>query len=244
MIAGALLIGLGVLFTLDNFGVVDAGDIFRYWPLALVGFGLLKLVQARFPEQRVGGVVLMGVGALLLLRTLHIMSFHLREVWPVLLVIGGGLLVWRSVRGRDPAHALDGARARLADSRPEGSPAPSTDGGYLLNEFAFLGGGERIIRSHDFRGGEVTAIMGGFNIDLRGAGIAGDEAVLEVFTLWGGVEIRVPEDWVVQLQAVPILGGISETTAGPGAPPAAAPASRKRLVIRGTAIMGGVEVKR
>ena len=40
--------------------------------------------------------------------------------------------------------------------------------------------------------------------------------MLEVFTLWGGVEIRVPEDWVVQLQALPILGGISETTAGPG----------------------------
>jgi hypothetical protein len=113
-----------------------------------------------------------------------------------------------------------------------------------LNEFAFLGGGERIIRTPDFRGGEVTAIMGGFEIDLRGAGIVGDEAVLEVFTLWGGVEIRVPEDWIVQIQATPILGGISETVTGPAVPAAPSSGPRKRLVIRGTAIMGGVEVKR
>ena len=239
MIAGTLLIGLGVLFTLDNFGVVDAGDIFRYWPLFLVGIGLLKIVQSSHPEQRIGGAVLAGIGALLLLRTLHVISFHLRDVWPILLVVGGGLMVWRSVGRRDPGAVLASARRQL----PESEAAPQ-EGGYLLNEFAFLGGGERIIRTDDFRGGEVTAIMGGFNIDLRGAGIAREEAVLEVFTLWGGVEIRVPEDWVVQLQAQPILGGISETSTGPGGPPPPASAPRKRLVIRGTAIMGGVEVKR
>jgi len=242
MIAGAILIGLGVLFTLDNFGLVYAGDVFRYWPLFLVGFGLLKITQSRHSEQRIGGAVLAGVGALLLLRTLHVISFHLRDVWPILLVIGGGLMVWRSVVRRDAGAVLASARRQLPGS-PELQTAPVEDG-YVLNEFAFLGGGERIIRSHDFRGGEVTAIMGGFNIDLRGAGIAGDEAVLEVFTLWGGVEIRVPEDWIVELRAQPILGGISETTAGPGAPPPATSAPRKRLVIRGTAIMGGVEVKR
>jgi predicted membrane protein len=239
MIAGALLIGLGVLFTLDNFGVVDAGDVFRYWPLFLIGFGLLKFAQSRRTEQRLGAALVMGIGTLLLLRTLHLVSFRPRDVWPILLVVLGGLMVWRSVRRRNPDAVLAAARGQLPDLG-----SATQDGGYVLNEFAFLGGGERIIRSHDFRGGEVTAIMGGFNIDLRGAGIAGDEAVLEVFTLWGGVEIRVPEDWVVQLQAQPILGGISETTAGPGAPPPAASAPRKRLVIRGTAIMGGVEVKR
>jgi len=239
MIAGALLIGLGVLFTLDNFGVVDAGDVFRYWPLFLIGFGLWKFARSSHTEQRIGAAVLMGLGTLLLLRTLHVISFRPRDIWPIILVLAGGVLLWRSLRRRHPDTVLASARGRLPDS----GTAPQ-DGGYVLNEFAFLGGGERIIRSHDFRGGEVTAIMGGFNIDLRGAGIMGDEAVLEVFTLWGGVEIRVPEDWVVQLQAQPILGGISETTAGPGAPPPAASAARKRLVIRGTAIMGGVEVKR
>jgi len=243
MIAGGILIALGVLFTLDNFGVVDAGDVFRYWPLFLVGLGLLKFVQSRHPEQRIGAAVLMGIGTLLLLRTLHVISFHIRDVWPIILVIGGGLLVWRSVQRRDPGAVLASARGQLP--QPESGMAPAVGaGGYVLNEFAFLGGGERKIRTPDFRGGEVTAIMGGFEIDLRGAGIVGDEAVIEVFTLWGGVEIRVPEEWIVQIQATPILGGISETVTGPTVPAAPSSGPRKRLVIRGTAIMGGVEVKR
>ena len=243
MIAGGILIALGVLFTLDNFGVVDAGDVFRYWPLFLVGFGLLKLAQARHPDQRVAGAALMGIGSILLLRTLHLVSFHMRDVWPIVLVIGGGLLVWRSLQRRDPGAVLASARGQLPNQESGGAPVEGA-GGYVLNEFAFLGGGERKIRTPDFRGGEVTAIMGGFEIDLRGAGIVGDEAVLEVFTLWGGVEIRVPEDWIVQIQATPILGGISETVTGPTVPAGSSSGPRKRLVIRGTAIMGGVEVKR
>ena len=111
-----------------------------------------------------------------------------------------------------------------------------------MNDFAFLGGGERIVRSPDFRGGEVTAIMGGFTIDLRGAGIVGDEAVLEIFALWGGVELKVPEEWIVSMRGMPILGAFSETQSGTSTPLAPG-VPRKTLVITGTAIMGGVEVK-
>lgn len=238
-IAGGILIALGVLFTLDNFGLVDAGTIFHYWPLLLVGFGLLKIAQAQFPEQKVAGAVVSAVGVLLLLRTLHVLNFHMRDVWPVFLVFAGGLLVWRSAHHRNAEGVLADARLGLGGGRAEAG-----GDGHVLNDFAFLGGGERIVRSQDFRGGEVTAIMGGFNIDLRGASIAGDQATLEVFTLWGGVEIRVPEDWIVEINAVPILGAFSETAHGPGAPVAPPSGSRKTLVIRGTAIMGGVEVKR
>jgi predicted membrane protein len=101
-----------------------------------------------------------------------------------------------------------------------------------------MGGGERVVRSQDFRGGEVTAILGGFEIDLRGAGIAGDSATIEVFALFGGVELRVPEDWDVAVHGTPILGAvINSAKAGIGTVPT------KTLVIRGSAIMGGVEVK-
>ncbi len=240
VIAGGILIALGLLFTLDNFGLVNAGDVFRYWPLMLVGFGLLRIAQASYPAQRVAGGIVVALGIALLLRTLHVVSFHVRDVWPVVFLLGGGVLVWRAFRreGPNPADGvLAGARSRMSG----GQEAP--DGtGFFLNDFAFLGGGERVVRSQDFRGGEVTAILGGFNIDLRGASIGREEAVLEIFALWGGVELRVPEDWTISMRGIPILGGFSESNRGSSSAPVQ-PAAGKNLVIKGTAIMGGVEVK-
>jgi hypothetical protein len=81
--------------------------------------------------------------------------------------------------------------------------------------------------------------MGGFEIDLRGAQIQGDSATIEIFTLFGGIELKVPQDWYVVLQGTPILGMFANT-AKP-LPESAGP--RKKLILKGAAIMGGVEVK-
>ena len=93
------------------------------------------------------------------------------------------------------------------------------------------------VSSQEFTGGEASAIMGGISLDLRQAKIKNDEAVLDVFAFWGGVEIRVPEDWHVVVQAVPLLGGFEDKTFHPKS------GTNKRLVIKGYAIMGGAEVK-
>ena len=245
IIAGGILILLGVLFTLDNFGLVYAGDVFRYWPLFVVGFGLLKISHSRSQEQRVVGFIATAIGLLLLGRSLRLLPFGMREIWPVLLLAIGALLVWQSVRRRGSAagslaaaEILERARSGRAAASVEPTPAGST-----LNEFAFMGGGDRVVRSQDFRGGEVTAIMGGFEIDLRGAAIAGDTAEIEVFTLWGGVDLRVPEDWNVAMRGIPVLGVFSNSSRSAGSTLPSGSTPGKTLVVRGMSIMGGVEVK-
>ncbi|MDB5745779.1 MAG: hypothetical protein JWP72_627, partial [Massilia sp.] len=75
----------------------------------------------------------------------------------------------------------------------------------------------------------------GCTLDMRGASIRG-EATINVFAFWGGVTIKCPPDWTIVLQGTPIMGGFDEKTATP-------PDNSKRLVIRGYAIMGGVEVR-
>jgi hypothetical protein len=53
--------------------------------------------------------------------------------------------------------------------------------------------------------------MGGSKLDLRQAKIApGTEAVVDVFTVMGGVELLVPRDWNVDVQLVPIMGGVND----------------------------------
>jgi len=248
LIAGAILIGLGVIYTLDSFGVLYAGHVLRYWPLILVGIGIAKVSQARLPSQRTGGIVLTAIGGMLLLWTLDVYWFRARYIWPILLLLVGVSLIWQAIAHRRSPIAgngesspgervLEGARAGLAASR-EGR-AGSTDAGSFLNEFAIMGGGDRIVRAQDFRGGEITAIMGGFGIDLRGAAIAGDSATINIFTLWGGVDLKVPEDWNVVMSGAPILGVFTNSAKTFRQGDAAA----KTLFIKGAAIMGGVEVK-
>jgi len=86
-----------------------------------------------------------------------------------------------------------------------------------------------------FEGGEVVAVMGGCDIDFTAATIDG-EAVLDVLAFWGGIGVTVPRDWTVVNHVTPILGGFEDKTsrAADGAP---------RLIIRGSAIMGGIEVR-
>lgn len=100
---------------------------------------------------------------------------------------------------------------------------------------AMMSGNVRKIGSQDFHGGEAVAVMGGCELDLTRARITG-EAVIDVLAWWGGIEITVPPGWQVINRVVEVLGAFEDKTAS-------APANAPRLVIRGSVIMAGIEVK-
>ncbi len=219
LILGVLIIIVGTLFTLDNLGVLRADEYLRYWPAGLLAIGLTKLWQSR---DGVGGtfsgVMFTVVGVWLLLDAIDIIvEARVWDLWPVLLVALGGYIVWQGMGGR--------------------RRSPGADSNAVVTAFAVMGGVARGNNSRSFRGGELTAVMGGCEIDLRQAAIEG-EAVIDVFAMWGGIDIRVPEDWTVVGRVVPLLGGFEDKTRPPKQESAA-----QRLVVRGFAIMGGVEVK-
>jgi hypothetical protein len=218
LVAGALLIFFGVLFTLDNMGVLDAGDVLTYWPVILIAVGLLKIVLPPHEGHRKIGWVLLALGVFFQLQALGLT--RMRSAWPFILVVIGGFLVWRAL------------------GRSAGPPAAGSSS--QLSEFAVMGGVHRVVESSDFRGGEATAIMGAVELDLRGCTIVTSPAVIDVFALWGGIEIVVPPEWKVDVKAMPILGAF-ENKARSSVRDSSVPAPE--LVIRGTAIMGGVEIK-
>jgi predicted membrane protein len=220
LIVGGVLILLGLLFTLDNLGYVDAGDILDYWPLVLIVIGVVKVRHPQHEGQRTLGYILIALGAFFLFQI--VVFQHIRVAWPFVLVVIGGLLVWRALRRNSPGS-----------DRLEAPSASQSD-------FAFMGGVHRIVETPDFRGGYATAVMGAVELDLRGAKIVSSPAVLDVFALWGGIEITVSPDWKVDIQVVPILGGV-ENKARSMAPAAGGP--EQVLIVRGTALMGGIEIK-
>jgi hypothetical protein len=219
LVVGLLIIVAGVLFTLDNLGMVHAEDFLRYWPAGLIAIGVAKLWQTARDRTggALGGVIFVIAGTWLLLDNVRILRVDFWDAWPMLLVLIGASIVWR------------GLRQRTAD-------VPVGDSNATINAFAMMAGLNRGNNSKHVRGGEITAIMGGCELDLRQAAIDG-EAVIDVFAMWGGIEIRVPDDWTVVGRVNPVLGGFEDKTRPPTG------ATRHRLVIRGFVIMGGVEVK-
>lgn len=216
LLMGLVIIALGILFTLDSLGLADARTSLRYWPVAFIGIGAIKLWQARGGGGAFAALLFILAGTWLLLESLEIVTVSFWALWPILLVLFGASMVWQGLGG--------------------GRHGPPADANSTLSALAVLGGVHRGNNSRTFRGGDLTAVMGGCEIDLRQAAIDG-EAVLEVFAMWGGIEIRVPEDWTVVGRVTPILGGFDDKTR----PPLGAAAHR--LVVRGVAIMGGIEVK-
>jgi len=222
IVFGLAVIALGVLFTLDNLGMLDAGEILRWWPAVLVAYGLTRLTGTAGRRNTGLGAICTVGGALLLLHESGIVHFDPWDFWPVVLVVLGGSMV-------------AGAMRRHRDADASRTPGAATDS--TLNTFVVWAGIERKVVSPDFRGGDVTAIMGGAEIDLRHAKMPAGRAVIEVTVMWGGVELYVPADWTVTVEALPLMAGIEDATRAP------AGEIRGHLVLKGVVLMGGVEIK-
>jgi predicted membrane protein len=220
VVLGVLVIAMGMLFLLDNLAIWDLRRAIQFWPMVFIVVGVVKLFDTSCADGYFFGAVLILVGVLMTLNRLGYIYFSWRTVWPVLLIALGGSVLYKAINGR-----------RLVGSEPM-KIAASND---VVDATAILGGFERRITSPDFKGGEVTAIMGGCALDMRGSSIT-TEAVLNVFVVFGGITIKCPPDWTVVLHGTPIMGGFDEKTAPP-------PDNSKRLIVRGYAIMGGVEVR-
>ena len=222
LVFGMIIAILGVLFTLENFGLADVGSLWKFWPLALVAIGGAHLSQA-WRTRPFGGLLLVGLGVFFLLRNFHVIHVSLSSFLPLLLVVVGLRIAFGAMGGRRAAWDRAG-EAGAGDA--------------WLRGFVAFGGLERRITSTQFQGGDIGAFCGGWEVDLSKAKLAGKEARLDVFAWWGGGEIRVPEEWNVSVQVLPILGGTGDKTRHP------APGTEAgTLVVTGTVVMGGVEIK-
>lgn len=218
VIIAILTIAAGALLFLDQNGILNAWHVLRYWPVALVVLGFVKLMQPG--GTRAGAVILIVIGVLNIGPAIGISIWS--RFWPLIIIAGGGVLLWRAV-----SHAHEDEEAFTAE-------------GSRLNEWAIFGGGERKLSTRNFERGDVLAIFGGFDIDLRRAGLKGGRAVVEANCLFGGVTLRVPEDWNVIVRGVGIFGGYSDSTRHPRPEEIPIPG---QLLVRGIAMFGGVDVK-
>ncbi len=70
-----------------------------------------------------------------------------------------------------------------------------------VNAIGILGGAEEFSASQDFRAGYVRAMIGGVELDLTNAAIEAPPVTIEATVIMGGAEIKVPQDWTVEIEA-------------------------------------------
>jgi predicted membrane protein len=222
LIGGCIVVVVGVLFLLDNLGLISIGHLFRFWPMILVVGGIASLMTR---QGRIKGAILIVAGILLELNALDIAHFRWSSLWPLAIIAAGLMVMWSTLEGR-----------RLS--------AQNGDRRNYLNEFALFGGSQIRVTSQDFRGGNVTAIFGGFEIDLRHAAIGEEEAELTINAMFGGCEVLVPNTWEIIIHGQGIFGGYGDSSKPNNAPPEVVSGTpRKVLLLRGVAMFGGVEIK-
>lgn len=213
VVAGVAFLVLGGVLLLQNTDLINIGDLAsRYWPLLVIFAGLLVLLN-NFKSWLVAAFLVV-LGGLYQLRELDVISF---QPWPVIvalffMVVGLSFIFRRSYISK---NLTKGQRDDVT---------------------AIMAGADTTNTSQDFKAARLTAIMGGAKIDLRKATIK-DEAVIEVFAFWGGVEIIVPKDVVIRNQVNNIMAGTDDRTeqeTKKGAPV---------LVVTGDVIMAGVDIR-
>jgi predicted membrane protein len=222
MLPGVILVIIGTIILLDHMGIFPAYLIWRFWPAILIVAGLVRYAEC--PSNRAFSVMLMFIGAALLLGNLGLLRITWAEMWPLALIAAGIAMIWGRM-----------SIPRLPTNVQPGDPN-------MVTASAVFGGVERRISTSNFKGGTISGIFGGVELDFRSADIDGEEAVLYVEAIFGGVELVVPERWIVIFEGQSMFAGYNDETRPPlpdvpGAPP------KKRLILRGQAIFGGITVK-
>lgn len=224
VVFGAFIVVVGLFALLDNLHLFDSHLVQPYWPLVFVALGALKISNARRPGSIFVGSALIAVGAGMTLQNLGLFHFEWRQMWPLALIWVGLSVITKGivVRGDVTNRAVPGQREERVEHASRVDASATMSGIVLKND------------SQEFTGGEINAVMGAVELDLRGAAIA-TEAVLHLSIVMGGVEIKVPREWSIVVNGSPLMGGMEDKTVPPMSP-------GKRLVIEGSVLMGRVEI--
>ena len=213
---------VGLFLVMRNTGVFpeSVDHIIFSWPMLLVTIGLVITISSS--GEKTSGIIVMAIGAFFLIPHIFRETFDVNMFWPSIFIIIGVIFIFSKRKGWNSV-----------------STKPQVGDDYIDFVHVFSGG-ERQIVSVNFRGGRITAVFGGSEIDLTKAKLAPGVSELELACVFGGTTIIVPDDWNIKIEVVPVLGGFSDSRK---LIPGRTIDTSRQLVIKGAVVFGGGEIK-
>ena len=234
-IFGFLVVAAGTVLLLKSLGANIDIDIWKFWPLLVIVAGLSKIATTKRKRNIWMGLVFTAIGVLFLLNNLGEIKFWFDDLWPILIILAGIEIIrhslFRKFKKEDCCHG------KLEDLK---SFFNRSDEQFITDDYfdisAFLGSAQHVYDQKDFKGGKVSGVLGGIEIDLRDAEMADDTATIYVSGFMAGIEIYVPHTWRVTVDGSSFMAAFENKTKTTGN-------CKKELIIKGSVFMAGVEIK-
>jgi len=232
-------IALGVFYLAKSFGYLNGIELTDYWPLLLIIFGTSRIIKPRSSSSYFWGPVFVVVGALFMVRNLHYLPLDPVRFWPVLLIVFG---LWTLARPLFGVNTCSTARVRCGHGFTHRKwhyrtwAADSVLSDNELDISLVMSSGKYICTGKDFKGGSIHLRAASAEIDLTNVETALDEIPLDVDLRLGGIELRIPQNWVVNYLGKTSLGSVQDHTRQGGGP-------AKKLLIGGEVALAGIEIR-
>ncbi|MEK6783740.1 MAG: LiaF domain-containing protein [Bacteroidota bacterium] len=234
---GIIIISIGGFILLDRMEVVFFPHWLFSWKTFLIALGVITGINKQF--KGIGWLVLIIVGTFFLLDEIPGLDLDLRHyAFPIIVIAIGIVIVFRSAIFPSSGNWRNFWSGDDYGKKENSALISSQDGtDDYMDLTSVFGGTKRRIFSKTFKGGQITNIFGGTELDLSQADIEG-AVVIDTVTLFGGIKILVPGNWEVKSNITAILGGVEDKRMT-----SSSLATNKKLVLTGTCSFGGVEIK-
>ncbi|MDR3227414.1 MAG: DUF5668 domain-containing protein [Prevotellaceae bacterium] len=239
VIFGIILIVLGALFLLFNFGILDGGwkSVIFSWQMLLIIFGVLAFVYRHF----FSGFILSVIGLFFIIPKLIAVypetfewlgNDFTKTYWPVLLISAGILFI---IKLFNPKWTKNKSFQTFSSYHYKGKRHKEGCG---LDLNSIFGNIEEIVLEPVFTGGEANSLFGNIVLDLRKTTLAEGETEIELNAVFGGITLYVPNNWNVELHLDNICGGFEDNRN-----PSAETDYTHKLIVVGSFVFGGGEIR-
>jgi len=260
-VAGVILLVAGVILLINQFNFFYFPGWLFSWPMWLIGWGLF--IGARNNWRNSSWMIMLIIGfAFLLDKILPGYNMH-NVAWPIMIICLGIWIIvrrtqphdrdywekrwhtkwdWKYADGQNPndpaADYTVNPGVPPADTQSAADPTNRRSADDYLDAVSVFGGVKKTILSKNFRGGEIVNVFGGAELDFTQANING-QVVIDITQIFGGTKIVVPPHWRV----VPDLAAVFASVDDKRIRTNAAADSDKILVLKGTSIFAGVDIR-
>ncbi|MCL2651895.1 MAG: DUF5668 domain-containing protein [Candidatus Azobacteroides sp.] len=243
IVTGLLVIAAGVLLFLFNAGILnpDYKPVVFSWQMLLIAIGFNGLFSR---HGWVFSIILMLVGGFFLLNILNVpsLAFITQNVWTILLIFIGIIILIRAISGRSCFHChSEKFKKKMSEyhwDNPNEWSKHKGETGYLNLNYVFSGAKEKL-HIDTFRGGEVNCVFGGVELDFYDCQLAEGISTMEINTVFGGSVLYIPMDWNVEIRQNQVFGSFVDHR-----PKNDLEVDKsKTLIIQASSVFGGGEIK-